>query len=425
MGIQSGNAGTGRTNFDIIPHSSRLTGTPTSKDSPMTTEERPRADLSALRIHRDEAEESTTGRPPLLRFLMLLVIATLIAAAAWAAYRALIVPRRAPVVETLVVKPVVNVANPALLTATGYLVASKQAKITPKISGKVVQLNFDVGSVVKRGDVLAVLESTNLQAQLDEAQAALSEAQQEFNRQRALWNQGVTSRSLYDAAEARLKTARARVNQIRISMGDMVVRAPFDGTIATKNTEVGEVISSVTMGQVAGTLPSGAICTIVDLKTIEVEADVNEGSIGQLREGQPAEVTVDAFPGRKWRGQLRQIIPTADRAKAIVKVKVAILNPDARLLPEMSASASFLETERTDSELQEPAKIWLPAAAIDDGRVALVTPENRINWKRVTTGAVREGRIEITSGVRAGDRVVTQNASQFEEGQAVRLPEGT
>lgn len=392
----------------------------------MTTEERPRADLSALRIHRDEAdEESSPGRPPVLRILVFVVIAAIIAAAAWAAYRGLVLPRRAPVVETLVVKPTVNVANPALLTATGYLVASKQAKITPKISGKVVQLNFDVGSVVKRGDVLAVLESTNLQAQLDEAQAALSEAQQEFNRQRALWNQGVTSRSLYDAAEARLKTARARVNQIRISMGDMVVRAPFDGTIATKNTEVGEVISSVTMGQVAGTLPSGAICTIVDLKTIEVEADVNEGSIGQLREGQPAEVTVDAFPGRKWRGQLRQIIPTADRAKAIVKVKVAILNPDARLLPEMSASASFLETERSDSELQEPPKIWLPAAAIADGRVAVVTAENRITWKRVTTGAVREGRIEITSGVRSGDRVVTQNASQFEEGQAVRLPEGT
>ena len=131
------------------------------------------------------------------------------------------------------------------------------------------------------------------QAQLDEANASLGDAEREYNRQVALWKQGVTSKALLDGAEARLKAARARVDQIRINMGDMVVRAPFDGTIATKNTEVGEVISSVTLGQVSGTLPAGAICTIVDLNTLEVEADVNESNIGQIHEGQPAEVTVD------------------------------------------------------------------------------------------------------------------------------------
>src|SRR5207253_10211482 len=101
-----------------------------------------------------------------------------------------------------------------------------------------------------------------------------------------------------------------------------------------------------------------------DLHTIEVEADVNESNISQLREGQPAEVTVDAFPGKKWKGTLRQIIPTADRAKAVVKVKVAIINPDARLLPEMASNVSFLQTERTSAELQAPAKIWLAPSSI-------------------------------------------------------------
>ena len=147
-------------------------------------------------------------------------------------------------------------------------------------------------------------------------------------------------------------------------MQDMVVRAPFDGTIATKNTEVGEVISSVMMGQVGGTLPAGAICTLVDLNTLEVVADVNESSIGQLREGQAAEVSVDAFPNQKWKGVLRQIIPTADRAKATVQVKVKIVDPGDRLLPEMSSSVSFLQSERTDAEMHEPAKIWLPASAV-------------------------------------------------------------
>lgn len=384
----------------------------------MSSSERPRADLSALRIHRDDDDERR-GLP--IAAIGWTLLALIVAAALWFGYREVIVPRRAPVVDTIVVKPVIQVANPALLTASGYLVASKQSKITPKISGKVVKLNFDVGTQVKRGDVLVVLESSNLKAQMDEAQSALGDASREYQRQRALYTNGVTAKSLVDSAEARYTQAAARVEQIRINMQDMVVRAPFDGTVATKNTEVGEVISSVMMGQVAGTLPSGAVCTIVDLRTIEVEADVNESSIGQLHEGQPAEITVDAFPGRKWKGELRQIIPTADRAKAIVKVKVAILNPDARLLPEMSSSVSFLNTARTEAELQEPPRIWLPAAAIVNGRVALVGSDLKVTWKAVVTGAAREGRIEITSGVKDGDRVITANHEQLKDGQPVKL----
>lgn len=386
------------------------------------SEEPTRPDLAALRIHRDD--EETHGRVPFGKIAGWIAAVAILAAGAWAAYAYLIAPRRAPLVETMVVKPSVNVANPAVLSATGYLVANKQSKITPKISGKVVKLNFDVGDKVRAGDVLAVLESTNLKAQLDEAQAGLDEAQREYKRQAAMWRDGVTMRSTYDAAETQLEAARARVDQIKINMRDMVVRAPFDGTIATKSTEVGEVISSVIMGQVAGTLPAGAICTIVDLKTLEVEADVNEGSIAQLHEGQPAEVSVDAFPGKKWRGVLRQIIPTADRAKATVKVKVKILDPGERLLPEMSATASFLNTQRSDAELHEPAKLWIPKSAIADGKVAVVDKTNHVVLRGVQTGDVRENRVEIRSGVREGDRIVTDNGEQLKDGALVRLSEG-
>jgi len=385
------------------------------------SDQRPKADLSALRIDREE--ESGEGFPvgKVIGWLIALLILGAIAYAIWTR---VVVPQRAPVVETTNVKATIQVANAPLLTATGYLVANKQSKITPKISGKVVRINFDTGTKVHRGDVLAVLESTNLKAQLDEAQASLGEAQREYNRQSALWHSGVTSRALVDSAEAQLKAARARVQQIRINMQDMVVRAPFDGTIATKNTEVGEVISSVTMGQVAGTLPAGAICTLVDLKTLEVEADVNEGSIGQLREGQPAEVSVDAFPGQKWKGVLRQIIPTADRAKAIVKVKVAIVDPAERLLPEMSASVSFLNNARTDAELHEPARIWIPTSALVDGkRVAIVGADKHVKLQPVTTGASRENRIEITGGLREGDRIVVKDADALKDGQLVRMNE--
>ena len=379
-----------------------------------------RPDLTALRIHRDDEDEA---RFPLGKIAGWIVALAAVGAMAWAAYTRFVVPRRAPAVESVVVKPSINVANPALLSATGYLVANKQSKITPKISGKVVKLNFDVGDKVHAGDVLAVLESTNVQAQLDEAQAGLSEAEREYARQSALWKQGVSSRAGYDAAEAQVKAARARVDQIRINMRDMVVRAPFDGTIAAKTTEVGEVISSVMMGQVAGTLPAGAICTIVDLNTLEVEADVNESSIAQLREGQPAEVTVDAFPGRKWRGVLRQIIPTADRAKATVKVKVKIVDPGDRLLPEMSATANFLNTQRTDAELHEPAKIWLPKRAIVDGKVAVIGADSRVQVRAVQTGDTRESMVEIRGGVREGERVVTDGVEQLKDGQLVRTGE--
>ncbi len=379
-----------------------------------------RPDLNALRIHRDDDEAS---RFPLGKIAGWVVAIAVVVALAWAGWTRVVVPRRAPAVESIVVKPSVNVANPAMLSATGYLVANKQSKITPKISGKVVKMNFDVGDKVHAGDVLVVLESTNLKAQLDESNAALNEAEREYTRQSNLWKQGVASRAGYDAAEAQLKAARARVDQIKINMRDMVVRAPFDGTIATKSTEVGEVISSVMIGQVAGTLPAGAICTIVDLNTLEVEADVNESSIGQLHEGQPAEVTVDAFPGQKWRGVLRQIIPTADRAKATVKVKVKILDPGDRLLPEMSATANFLNAQRTDAELHEPPKLWIPKRAIADGRVAVIGAGNRIALRTVQTGEVRESLVEVRSGVREGERIVTENVDQLKDGQLVRSAE--
>jgi len=382
------------------------------------TEEQPRPDLSALRIHREDEDARPLRWGAILVWLMITIA---IAAAALAIYRVWIVPSRAPIVDTVVVKPTVNVTNPALLSATGYLVADRQSKITPKISGKVVQLNFAVGDKVRGGQVLAVLESTNMQAQLDEAEAALQQADREWKRQTALWKEGVTTRSQLDNAEAQRKGAAARVDQVRINKQDMVVRAPFDGTIATKNTEVGEVISSVMMSQAGGTLPAGAICTLVDLKTLEVVADVNESSIGQLHEGQAAEVSVDAFPNQKWKGVLRQIIPTADRAKATVQVKVKIVEPGDRLLPEMSSSVSFLQSERTDAEMHEPAKIWVPASAVAGGKVAIVDASKHVVMRAVTTGAVRENRIEITSGIQANDRVITKGLEGLENGQLVRL----
>src|ERR1044072_8687601 len=159
----------------------------------------PRADLGALRIQRED-DEPRGGAAALGKIIICIVVLAIVGALGYAVYQQWIVPSRAPMVVTIVLKPTVNVANPPLLTASGYLVASRTATLTPKISGKVVKLNVDTGMNVKKGDVIAVLESTNVQAQLDEANASLSEAQREYDRQVALWNQGGTSRALYDSA---------------------------------------------------------------------------------------------------------------------------------------------------------------------------------------------------------------------------------
>lgn len=391
---------------------------------PTPTPPRPKADLSALRISRSpEPEESGF---PTGKILGALAAVAILAIAAFFVYRLWIEPRSLPVVELMTVKPTINQTNIATLTASGYLVAEKQSTVTARMSGRVVRLAFEVGSQVSRGDVLAVMESSELQAQLGEARANLQEVSRDYERQRALFREGVTSRSLLDSAESQRTAAAARVQRLNVLLQDMVVRAPFDGTVISKNIELGEMVSPFVSAETAsGAAGGGSIATIADLRTLEVEADVNESNLGQLREGQPAEISVDAFPGQKWRGRLRQIIPTANRAKGIVQVNVAISDPSDRLLPEMSSSVSFLQAERTVAEIQEKPKIWVPSAAVvpdsAGSHVVAVDAENRARFKRVTIGAVRDGRSEILSGLDEGDKVVTRDAAAIEDGDRVRV----
>jgi len=391
---------------------------------PTPTPPRPKADLSALRISRAaEPEESGFPTGKILGTLGTLAI---VAIAVFFTYRLWIQPRRLPVVELMTVKPSINQTNTATLTASGYLVAEKQSTVTARMSGRVVRLGFEVGSKVRRGDVLAVMESSELQAQLGEARANLQEVSRDYERQRALFREGVTSRSLLDSAESQRTAAAARVQRLNVLLEDMVVRSPFDGTVISKNIELGEMVSPFVSAETpSGGAGGGSIATIADLSTLEVEADVNEASLGQLREGQPAEISVDAFPGQKWRGRLRQIIPTANRAKGVVQVKVAISDPSDRLLPEMSSSVSFLQAERTVAEIQEKPKIWVPSAAVvpdsAGNHVVAVDAENLARFKRVTVGSVRDGRSEILSGLDEGDKIVTRDAAAIEDADRVRV----
>lgn len=394
----------------------------------MTIQEPQRGDLAALRIERTDEEHDTSTGSRAGKLAGWIIAILIVAALGWAIYNYLILPRSLAVVEITEVHATIQAANSPTLSATGYLVADRRAQIGPPFSGRVVQLNFDTGSKVKKGDPLAVIQSDQLQAQQRQVEASLADARREHQRQLALWKDGVTSRSLLDSAEARMKIAEAQLEEVRVSLRDSIVRAPFDGTITAKNTEIGEIVSPVGFtSSFSNSSGGGSIGSLADLNTIEVEADVNEASIGKLREGHPAEITVDAYPGKRWRGTLRKIIPTADRAKGVVKVKVAFADPAEGLLPDMSATASFLDTPRTDQELTELPKIWIQeSAVINDpagSRVFVLDTENELKTRTVTTGDTREGRVEIRDGLRDGERVVTSSGAGLASGQKVRLKE--
>ena len=379
--------------------------------------------LDNLRIERKA--ESTSDRASIGKILGWVAAVVVLGIALFVLYTQWIVPARLPEPELMTVKRMTNTANPALLTASGYLVADRQATISPKMAGRVVRLGFDIGSHVRRGDVLAVLESEDLLAQVDEASAALNNAQLEYNRQRAMYEQGVSSRALLDAAEAQLRITRARVARGNVALTDNVVRAPFDGTITAKNTEVGEVISPYSVTSQGSSQGGGSIATLADLNSMEMDAEVNESNLSQLRLSQPAEITVDAFPGRKWRARVRRIVPRADRAKGVVQVKLEILDPKDGLLPEMSASAAFLGQERTPAEIEEKPRIWAPAAAVGTdggGPFLAVVKDERVERRRITSGQTREGRIEILQGLNEGETIITKDVATYKDGARVKVP---
>lgn len=385
-------------------------------------------ELSALRIDRGDeiAGESRAKVWRVVRWALALAAIAFLGAKAHSRW---VKPMSYPQVETMEVRPSRNYSDTTVISASGYLVARLQANVAPKISGRISKVTFDVGSRVEKGELLALLENEDLEAQLREAEAGSVRAEKEYRRLKSLSEQGVASRSLFDSAEAEAHQSRARVDRLKVVLSDAVVRAPFSGIVVAKNVELGEVVAPLSLdGQSSD--ETGSIATIADLRTLEVEADVNESNLGKLSDDQPAVIEVDAYEGRSWRGKLRQIVPVADRAKGIVQVKIAFVDPPDRLLPEMSASVSFLEKPRNESELEEPAKLWIPEAALGgDGKsqVAVVTKDDVVELRSVGKGESRNGLVEIVSGLTEGEAFVKSGPAALANGTKVRraAPPGT
>jgi RND family efflux transporter MFP subunit len=223
--------------------------------------------------------------------------------------------------------------------------------------------------------------------------------------------------------EALVEAAEASVGVAEANLENTYIRAPFNGTVLRKDAEVGEVVAPVATG---GGLTRGAVVTMADLETLEVEVDVNEAYIAQIANGQPARITLDAYPDSSYQGEVRQIVPTADRQRATVLVKVSILEKDPRILPEMGARVDFVEVaeEVEAGEGVQPARVFVVAEAVRDESgqpVVWVVREGRVYRISVEAGPVSGGRREIRSGLSGGEQVVVEGPESLEDGAVVRV----
>lgn len=374
------------------------------------------ADLSSLSIRR---EEKPSGGPR----GWLLAGAVLIVLAGAAAYFLTGPTLRPPKVETVTASIVTEGQATTLLTATGYVEAERKADLSPKITSRITELNVTEGSRVRQGDVIARLDKTDLDAQLAEAEANWVNAKAELARQKSLFEQALTPRSALDAAVASEGATRARANYVRALIDYTEIRAPFAGVVTAKRAFVGEAVSPF------GSSPSGggsggAIVTLVEFSSLYVGADVNESNLAKLSGKQPAEITLDAVPDKTYHGFLRQIVPAADRQKATVRVKVAFLDADDRILPDLSARVSF--TSEATQGKSSRTRVLAPKAAIAnlEGRSGVFKiVDGRAKFVPVETGAEVQGQIEIVKGLQGGERLVSVAAlgKPLKDGDKVRV----
>lgn len=327
----------------------------------------------------------------------------------------------------------------AMLTASGYVVARRKAVVSAKIQGRLAELRVEEGSRVEAGELIARLESSDYEAARLRSRAAIGRAEADLEESRRqsrladrLASEQVLSTDARDAATSRVKVSEAILEQARADLAfseaqlqNTRILAPFTGVVVKKMAEVGESVAPIPPGVNLST-SSGAVVALADLDTLEVEADVSESNVAKLGPEQPAQVTVEAFPDRSYKAVLRQIIPTADRTKATVQVKVTILDKDADLKPEMSAKVTFTEKEKPQGETSAPPPriVTIPRSAVvqRDGRTVSFEVQGEIVHARaLVLGGERGDGVTVKEGLSGGELVVTSPPETLQDGDKVRV----
>ena len=394
-----------------------------------------KGELASLKIDRTQPARSPWRWPLLLLAPALLGLAVLYGLRARQALSA-------PEVETTtaaVSKTTEASAGTPILTASGYLVARRKAVVSAKIQGRLSELRVEEGSKVRAGEVIALLESNDYEAQVKRAQAAvqraeadLAENQRQLRLAERLTTESVVSVDQRDAAASRVRMAQAALAQAEADaafaeaqLQNTFIRAPFTGVVVKKMAEVGESVAPIPPGVNISTA-SGAVVALADLATLEVEADVAEANVAKVSNGQPAEVTVEAIPDRRYKAVLRQVIPTADRTKATVQVKVTILEKDEDLKPEMSAKVTFLEPDKKPAKTAASTApvVLVPQEAVvsrDGKTLVFLVREGKAQAREVSTGVERQGQVVIRTGLSGGESVISRPPETLKDGDAVRV----
>ena len=393
------------------------------------------ADLNSLRIDKSKREEhsSTPGRNKKLItrgiVLLILIAAVIFIISSWESWFAS---------EVEVNMTSVSLQSPsqsdAVLQASGYVVAQRKASVASKGTGRLAYLGVVEGDKVKKNQIIARLEDSDIRAQLDEAnanlklyEAQLMEAENNFKRQQELFNAKVVSKSQLETAEtnynrilASIQLAKAQIQSIEVALENMIIRAPFDGTVLTKNADVGEIVAPLA----AGVNSRGNVVTIADMTSLQVEADVSESNIQKITAGQDCEISLDAYPNLRYAGFVDKIVPTADRSKATVLVKVGFKNYDSRVLPEMSAKVLFLKEKEEQTDIDEPALLMVPLSALatrNEKKVVYKVIDNRAVEIQISTGREFGNYIEVLSGIENGEQVIDNPGQQITDGVSVSV----
>ncbi len=399
--------------------------------------------LNQLRIDRSDEPES--GGRPWLKWLLVLVLLIALAAGAYAWFAP---PPGVPVtvVTARAIAGSGAAAGGSLLDAAGYVVARRAATVSAKVTGKVTEVLIEEGSRVEANQVVARLDDTNIRASLNQTQAQLeaqraqlqqvrvnlANAERDVARRKGLVEQKFISPAELDVAQTSLDSLRASlattqrnvevaqrgVELAQRNLDDTTVRAPFAGVITVKAAQVGEIVSPLSAG---GGFTRTGIGTVVDMDSLEVEVDVNENFINRVKSGQPAVIKLNAYPDWAIPASVIAVIPTADRAKATVKVRVAFKEKDERVLPEMGARVSFLSDAPAEGA-PKPSGVLVPADAVlgtgDTGAVFLVRGTT-VERRAVKLGAKTGSDYTVIGGLSAGDALAVGDLAKLGDGARI------
>src|ERR1700737_3328812 len=367
-------------------------------------------DLGSLRIDDRHRSSSSWGKRLAIFFGLLVVLGGLSGAVFtfW---------NQKPVVDVAVVqKSANNGGREALLNASGYVTPRRRATIAAKITGRVTGVFFDEGTPVAENQLLATLDDSDARKALDSAradressQAAIADLQVQLRNARI------------NLSKAQVEGAQARIQVAQQAVDNCTIRAPFKGIVVSKDAQVGEMVSPNSAG---GGFTRTGIATIVDMNSNEIEVDVNESYIARVQPGQPVTAVLDAYPDWEIPSRVRTIIPSADRQKATVKVRVSFLKLDPRILPDMGIKVTFLGAEQKKQPGAEAAAILIPQSAVHDENgknIVFLVKDDKTERRAVTLGGKRGSDTEVIAGVTAGDTVVVKGPGNLRDGQSVEI----